>query len=339
METNRREDFRTLYWGAAISLLFTALIWWAGQFLDRSMLLPDQGASWYYWKLPEPTFWTRFTAWGFYLAHQLSFWAVIYLAQKNVKKFTNKMNRYAKWALGLNAFFVVMHFIQTHIWYDGLAQDVSIWSSQISVIIMLVLILLMENRRRGLFWGKKVPFSKAIIDLVRRYHGYYIAWAVVYTFWYHPMESGVGHLMGFVYMFFLFLQGSLLYTRAHINPWWTIFLEFFVTIHGTVVAITQGNGMWQMFFFGFFGLFVFTQQFGLPLPKWTRWAVLGVYGIGAVVVYSIVGFDKLYQLVSIPLIEYLSVFAAALVAALVLLVMKKPAPIFERARKRKSHQH
>jgi hypothetical protein len=331
MEQNKqRDDLRTLYWGVVISLAFTFAIWWAGRFLDTSAFLPDQGASWYFWKLPEPTFWTRFTAWGLYLAHQLSFWAVIYFAQKNLKKFTTKINRYAWWALGINAIFSVLHFIQTHIWYDGLAQDVSIWSSQVSVIIMLVLILLMENRRRGLFWGKKVPFSKAIIDLVRRYHGYYIAWAVVYTFWYHPMESSIGHLMGFVYMFFLLLQGSLLYTRAHINPWWTTFLEFFVAIHGTVVALMQGNGMWQMFFFGFVGIFVLTQQHGLKLPQWTRWAILAAYIVGAVIVYSEVGFDKLYQLVAIPLIEYLVVFVAAAAALLVLIVQKKKAALFEK---------
>ncbi|MFO7721117.1 MAG: hypothetical protein R6W85_11830, partial [Gillisia sp.] len=84
------------------------------------------------------------------------------------------------------------HLVQTQIWYDGIAQDVSIWSSQVSVIIMLVLILLMEIPRRGLFWGKKIPFSKSITSFVRRYHGYYIAWAVIYTFWYHPMENTSG---------------------------------------------------------------------------------------------------------------------------------------------------
>ena len=330
MENERRQDLITLRWGILVSIAFTLLIWWAGRFLDTSSFLPDQGASWYFWKLPSPSFWTRFTAWGFYLAHQLSFWAVIYLAQKNKTKFSTKMNKFGWWALGVNAFFIVLHFIQTHIWYDGLAQDVSIWSSQISVIIMLVLILLMENRRRGLFWGKKIPFSKAIIDLVRKYHGYYIAWAIVYTFWYHPMETTAGHLMGFVYMFFLMLQGSLLYTRAHINPWWTTFLEFFVALHGMVVAILQGNGMWQMFFFGFFGIFVLTQQHGLKLPKWTRWAVLGLYIVGAGIVYIIIGFDKLYQLVSIPLIEYLAVFVAAGFAALVLLIQKKKTPVFEK---------
>jgi hypothetical protein len=63
-------------------------------------------------------------------------------------------------ALLMNAFFIALHFLQTHIWYDGLAQDVSVWSSQVSVIIMLVWILLMENSRRGLFFGKKAPISK-----------------------------------------------------------------------------------------------------------------------------------------------------------------------------------
>ena len=49
METTQKEnrqDLRTLQWGVVISLIFTAIIWWAGQFLDTSNFLPDQGASW-----------------------------------------------------------------------------------------------------------------------------------------------------------------------------------------------------------------------------------------------------------------------------------------------------
>ena len=57
-----RADVLALWGGIAFSVLFTAFIWWAGQFLDRSMLLPDQGVEWYYWKLPEPTFWSRATS-------------------------------------------------------------------------------------------------------------------------------------------------------------------------------------------------------------------------------------------------------------------------------------
>ena len=326
-----KQSARTAFWaGIVFSLAFTFLIWWTGRLLDTSTFLPDQGASWYFWKLPNPSFWTRFSAWGFYLAHQISFWVVIYLAQKARPRFSDGLNKYAVAALAINVFFIVAHLIQTQIWYDGLAQDVSIWSSQVSVIIMLVLILLMEIPRRGLFWKKKIPFSKAITSFVRRYHGYYIAWATVYTFWYHPMENTSGHLIGFIFMFFLLLQGSLLFTRVHINPWWTTFLEAFVIFHGTMVAIYQGNGLWPMFFFGFLGIFVLTQMHGLKVPKWVHWVILAAYTVGVGVVYSQRGFDKLYELISIPLIEYASVFVAGMVVWLILWIIGQKTTLFQK---------
>jgi hypothetical protein len=313
----KREDIRALVLGIGFSLVFTGLIAWAGQFLDRSMLLPDQGASWYYWKLPEPTFWTRATAWGFYLAHQLTIWGLIYYAQTRVRKYTSGLHPVNIWALGASAFFILLHFAQTHLLYDGLAQDVSIWSSQVSVIILLVWILLMENRRRGLFLGKKLPISQQIISFARKYHGYYFAWATIYTFWYHPMESTPGHLVGFLYMFLLLLQGSLFLTRIHINRYWMLALEFSVLIHGTLVAVYQGNGIWPMFFFGFAGMFLITQMHGLGLPNWSKWGFFAAYIGGALLIYSQRGWNKLYELISIPLIEYLSVFVLALIIALI----------------------
>ena len=47
------------------------------------------------------------------------------------------------------------------------------------------------------------------------------------------MEATSGHLIGFLYMFLLMLQGSLLFTRAHVNRWWTLVLEVAVLAHGT----------------------------------------------------------------------------------------------------------
>ncbi len=307
-----RKDIIALWGGILFSLIFTAVIWWGGQFLDRSILLPDQGPSWYFWKLPEPTFWTRLTAWGFYLAHQITIWYLIFYAQTRVKKYTTGLHPVNYWALGANAFFILLHFVQTQFWYDGLAQDVSIWSSQVSVIILLVWILLMENRRRGLFFGKPLPIGKQIIDFARKYHGYYFAWATVYTFWYHPMESTSGHLIGFFYMFLLLLQGSLFFTRIHTNRWWMLTNEFTVLIHGTLVAVMQGNGIWPMFLFGFAGLFVVTQMHGLRLPGWAKIGLFLAYAGGAVLVYSQRGWGKAYELISIPLIEYLSVIVLAL---------------------------
>jgi hypothetical protein len=306
-----RADVLALWGGIVFSLAFTGLIAWAGQFLDRSTLLPDQGAAWYYWKLPEATFWTRATAWGLYLLHQVTVWGLIYYAQTRVKTYASGLHKVNFVALGANAFFILLHFVQTHLWYDGLAQDVSIFSSQGAVIVLLVWVLLMENNRRGLAVGKKLPISKQIIDFARKYHGYFFAWASIYTFWYHPMENTPGHLVGFVYMFLLLLQGSLFLTRIHVNRWWMVTQEVAVLIHGTLVAVYQGNGIWPMFLFGFAGIFVITQMHGLRLSTWARWLIFAVYAVGALLIYNMRGWNKIYELISIPLIEYLGVLLLA----------------------------
>ena len=305
-----------LWAGIAFSFAFTLLIWLAGERLNAVSLLPDQGAMWYYWKLPEPTFVTRLTAWGFYALHQISLWALIYYAQTRVKKYATGLHPVNLWALGLNAFFILVHFVQSQIWYDGLAQDVPVWSSQGSVILMLCAILIMENKRRGMFFGAKAPLSKRVMDFVRKYHGYMFAWATVYTFWYHPMVNPFGHLVGFFYMFMLLLQGSLFLTRIHVNKWWTLTQEVTVFFHGTLVAISQGNGIWPMFAFGFAGMFVISQMHGLNWSKLTRWLVGLGYIAAALVVYSNRGWGQLNEIIRIPIIEYLVAFAMAGLVAL-----------------------
>jgi hypothetical protein len=140
-------------------------------------------------------------------------------------------------ALGANAFFVPVHFFQTHIWDDGFAQNVSFWSSQGSVIVPLVMVSLIENQRRRLFFGKKAPIKKAITRFVCRCHGYVFAWAAIYRFWYHPMENTSGHLIGFFYIFLIMLQGSLSFARVYLNRLWTTTLGAIVLIHGTLVAV------------------------------------------------------------------------------------------------------
>jgi len=312
MKTNESRAATTALWGGILfSLAFTGLIWLTAGRLAAFPKLPDQGAAWYYWKLAEPTPLSRLTAWGFYALHQLSLWALIYYAQTRVKKYTSGLHRVNLVALGVNAFFIVVHFVQTQLWYDGLAQDVSIFSSQGSVILMLVAILLMENQRRGLFFGRKVPISKEITGFVRRYHGYLFAWAAVYTFWYHPMENTIGHLIGFLYMFFLLLQGSLFLTRIHVNRWWMVVQEVIVLFHGTLVAIYQGNGIWPMFAFGFAGIFVITQMHGLGLKLWQKGVILALYSGAVLFTYSQLGWGRLNEIVRIPVIEYLGVFVMA----------------------------
>ncbi|MBN1313956.1 MAG: hypothetical protein JXA42_00745 [Anaerolineales bacterium] len=319
----------TLWGGIMFSLVFTAVIWWASRRLDAIELLPDQGAAWYYWKLPLPTVWSQVTAWGFYFFHQVAFWGLIYYARTRVKRYANGLNRINIAAMAVNAFFILLHFGQTHLWYDGLAQNTPVWSSQGSVILMLVLILLMENQRRGLFFGKKVPLSKRIIRLVRDYHGYIFSWAVVYTFWFHPMVATSGHLIGFFYMFLLMLQGSLFFTRLHINRWWMFVQEATVLIHGALVAVMQGNDLWPMFAFGFAGILVITQMHGLGLSKRIRWGIFLLYIFSALAIYSQRGWVRINEIIRIPVIEYLLVFVlAGLIGAGLWLrsLVQKPVP-------------
>ena len=85
--------------------------------------------------------------------------------------------------------------------------------------MLLVLVVILEYRERGLFFGWPVmssthKVSKAIrlnygpVNLIRRYHGYAFAWGAIYTFWYHPMENTWGHAMGFIYTWIIMLQGG-----------------------------------------------------------------------------------------------------------------------------------
>lgn len=306
-----RKDNLALWGGFFFSLIFTGIIWWTGQRLTAIPHYPDFGPSWYFWRLIEPTFWTRATAWGFYALHQISFWGLIYYAQRHSLKYSTGLHKLNIIALGMNAFFILLHLIQTQIWYDGLAQDVSIWSSQASVVILLVWVLLMENSRRGLFFGKKVKFSNQINRFARTYHGYLFAWAIVFTFWYHPMEGTSGHLIGFFYMFLLMVQGSLIFTRVHLNRWWNVTLEVLVLVHGTLVAIMAGNELWPMFAFGFAGIFVITQMHGLGLALWSRVLILLGFVSSAILIYNDRGWAQLNEIIRIPLIEYLAVFLLA----------------------------
>lgn len=299
-----------LPWCIAACFALTGVVWLIGEVIARTDLLPDQGASWYYWKLPEPTVWTRVSVWASYAAHQLTSWGLIFYAQTRVKTYARGLHPVNIAALAANFGFIVLHMVQSLLFYDGLAQDVSIYSSQGSVVLLLVVVLLMENRRRGLFLGRSVPLSRRVTDFARRYHGYLFSWAAIYTFWYHPMENTFGHLIGFFYMFLLLVQGSLFLTRAHTNRFWTVTLEVMVAIHGTLVAVMSSgpDGLWPMFLFGFLAIFVLTQMHGLGLSRRVRIVISAAYVAAVVLVYSRRGWGSLDEIIRIPAIEYLLVF-------------------------------
>lgn len=266
------------WWGLLGCAVFMAVIVLVGPYSADIQFIPDKPQNWwYYWQLPNPTVWTRLAVWVPYSLHQISIWFLIACAQRDRPRYAFGLHQFNLWALGINVFFVLLHIAQTKLTYDGLAQDVHEATSMGSVTLMLFLIILMENRRRGLFLGKPVQALYGVSDAVRRYHGYYFSWAIIYTFWYHPIEMTSGHLAGFAYMSLLILQSSLFFTRYHTNRWWTVFLEGLFVIHGSVVAYMimnqPGRSPWSSFLFGGVSSFLIIQMHGLGLSTKAKLAI------------------------------------------------------------------
>jgi len=132
-----------------------------GTWLTRYTLAtpsPDEGGFFYEWQLANPDFWSRATVWIGFGLHQIFHWIAIWWAQERYEKYQDGMRPANWWALGINVVFVILHYFQTMFFYDGIAQDVPSWTAQFAVIMMLFVILAMENRRRGMFFGKKLNF-------------------------------------------------------------------------------------------------------------------------------------------------------------------------------------
>jgi hypothetical protein len=304
---------RSLVLGIVAGALITGVIALSDLWLPRPDFLPDAGSSWYRWQRPERSALVMGGAWTLYVLHQVGFWALIAYGQQRVGRYTGGLHRVNVAALAWNGFFVAVHFVQTQAGYDGLAQDVPIWTSQWSVIVLLVWVLLMEEDRRGLFFGRPVPTpgGRTTRDWARRYHGYYFAWAAVYTFWFHPMETTSGHLIGFLYMFLILLQGSLFLTRAHLDRRWTVIIEVTVLFHGFLVALNSPKQLWFQFGWGFATIFVVTQMHGLGWPRWAKWTTGIGYVVSVAAVVAWYGTDRLAQLPRVPVAEYALVFVLA----------------------------
>ena len=102
------------------------------------------------------------------------------------------------------------------------------YSDSGAAIMMLIFIMMIEYRDRGLFfgwpsqfdtgkWSVRLRLTYLPMYLVRRYHGYAFSWALIFTFWYHPLENTWGHALGSAHIFMLLHQGSLAFTTMHLN--------------------------------------------------------------------------------------------------------------------------
>jgi len=318
------------WWGLLGCAALMGAIFALGPYSEGLLLEPDRGDMWYFWQLAEPTAVTRLVAWVPFCLHWFAMWYLISKARSERPQYVFGLHKVNLQAMAVNAFFILVHIVQTRIWYDGLAQDTHEATSQGSVVLMLFAIMLMENRRRGLFFGHKVKFMFAAGDVVRRYHGYYFSWAIIYTFWYHPVEITPGHIAGFSYMSLLLLQSSLFFTRYHTNRWWTMALETMFVIHGALVAwyITslEQAGFWSMFLFGGVMVFLITQLHGLGLSRPKKW-VLAAPFIAAIVIFYGAFPEHLIGLMRIPVIMYIGTF----VMFLIVWLMMRAANLFRSA--------
>lgn len=310
MQTNQANLFlKYILPGVLISAVFTVVIGLTAANLSGFQIVGRTVPFAYPWRLTEPNAMARLTAWTGYLLHNLIAWSILFLAQREKPKFGNDL-RWFNWAMiATTLVFIVLHIFQTQLFYDGLARDVPEVTAQGSVAIMLMIIIIFETPRRGLIFGRKFKFKDGFMQIARKYHGYFFAWAIIYTFWYHPTEGTWGHLMGFLYMFMLFAQSSLIFNRAHLNRWWTVSLEIFVIIHGTVVALLQGSEMWTMFAFGFGAMFFLTQMYGLGLNTWTKRSLAIGFIVLITAYYALAGnLGRLNEVIRIPMIDYIFIF-------------------------------
>jgi hypothetical protein len=72
---------------------------------------------------------------------------------------------------------------------------------------------------------------------------------------------------------------------------------------------------WPMFLFGFLGVFMVTQMYGLPLSQKMRWLLWSLFIGLIIVVYSFEGWETSYEVVFVAGTEWAS---AILVAGLIL---------------------
>ena len=306
----------------AIMVAFVIGIYLVSLTLGRfqAILLPDTGAGWYYWKLPQISLMATISAWLLYILHQVSVWYLIFKLKDQPMLGENEVGPINMKLLIVNGVFILLHMLQTALFYDGLAQNVPVMSSQGSVIVMLVIVLIMTNSKRGFFFGKKVKLPSKGIQGTYKIHSYYIAWALVYTFWFHPTEGTWGHLLGFFYIFLLMFQMSMGKTKFHNNIKWITLLEVYVAFHGAIVALEAANGMWPMFMFGFMMMFIVTGMYGIISNKIALIAASVIYLAMAALVFSGVfgnanTIGDIQQITWIPIILYALVFVIAWVIA------------------------
>lgn len=293
---------KTFILSIVVALLLPILTIISYPFYQDVNLVLDTGASVYQWMSVTPNIYNTWIIICLFLAHLLfNLFNIMKIKQERVVGYT----KYNSYLLVGNLIFILLHQLQTNIGYDGLAVLFPVWTSQLSVIIMLCVIIVMLIPRRGIILGLKIPVNAKVIKFLYMTHGILFLVALVYTFWYHPMVFTYGHLTGFIYMFLLFVQIGFTNTRYHTNPMWILILEVAVVVHGVSVAyLVQESMIWPMFLWGFLFMFAFTQVYILKIAKKWKYLITTTYLFLAILFYLNRDITMIHQILWIPIIEY-----------------------------------
>ena len=92
----------------------------------------------------------------------------------------------------------MLKYTQTSLTYNGLSMHLSLGWGVGTVAIYLCVVSCSYITTRGICFGKgkrcRFWFKPSLF--FKKYHGYYICFAIINDFWYHPFESTPGHLLG-----------------------------------------------------------------------------------------------------------------------------------------------
>lgn len=307
-----------------ISLGLTGLIVLIEPLVSDVPLAVDSGARHYYWQLTTRNNLNMMIVWALFGTQLIG---NVFLVRRRLNDSQRGLTNKNIDIFLFNLMMILIHYIQSIISYDGLAQDVSVFSSQYSVILMLVTILLIEIPRRGIIFGRKIKIDKRAMSVLYAVHGFVFMAAIIYTFWFHPVINTIGHLFGFFYMFLLFTQISLVKTNVHTNSRWIVGLEVLVAFHGATVAYyVQNSELWAMFLFGFGFIFVFTQIYGLRINKSIINLIQVLYILIAVNYYWATDIANVHQILWIPVVEYAHVIIMLAIIYLVLKIKDRKNP-------------
>ncbi|KAI8334989.1 hypothetical protein BC941DRAFT_453983 [Chlamydoabsidia padenii] len=276
----------------------------------------------YAWRRSDPSSLSRASAWLGYVIHQLGQWYIITrVLQQQPPPLTYATTwRWWNWAMVyLNISMAFYKLIQAHLFYDGLAVDISEAITQGSVIMILVVALILAIPRRGIIFGyPQEPIGSVAYNVVwnfiKKYHAYMISFGTVMNFHYHPCEGTLAHHHGFIYQCLLLWQSSNFLHTSHRNKYWVLFLELWVLVHGSFTAYFQPGPGWQIFLYGFLVVFVTNQIYDTGLLNrhasfTTGWRPFMVYL--SFILLVLFGFGKddhhYYRILFIPVAEFLAV--------------------------------